>query len=620
MLNDANRNTLLHLLLFKNNLSIDKVTEEIVPKNELEDYVRELNNIYKNELRIDISEDAYGVTLKILDENKLFINLNKESIHDFNDFHCRMAYILNELINSETYQNILDFSDYMNVSRSTVNNDLRKTKQLLKKYNAEIVGVPNKGIKFVGSEFSKRLVLIYEVIDYFPSNIQVNNKFIKLIESAAEYYRLDDSMKLLLYKVTLVSIYRMRNHNPLKAAIPMYKNFEKDSKELNDFIEEVEKIYEIKLTQEEIDFISFPINTRNSVHTYAIDNTEIETMLHKIVSEMIESIRVKFMIHVDEYNFFKNVKYHLLFLINRLIFKIPVKDIFSESIRIHFPLAFEMARTSMNVLHEKYNLVGTTSDINYLAVYFALILDERRTVSNNRHIRKVAVVTNRGKGTFELIRRQLEEVIGSESEIDFLTVPDLIKEDTSKYGILFTTEDIITNVYLPIVKINGIIDHGILNKKISEIEEKKLKHTEIINNSVKFQVMHLNGNKGYRDNVRIITDYLLQKENVSKDIYSNFEKRESVNSMIYENGIAFPHFTDNITDKLNLTLGILEPETDDLKIIFLLLIPENIDENQEDVLMEIYDKIFTIISDKRLSSRLQHVNSINDLYNFFSER
>jgi len=615
VLSYANRNILLNLLLLKNNLPMEGIIGEVGSKDEVWNYVRELNNMYKNELKIDIAKNENKIMLSFYDKDKFYKNLYMRNTHDFNDFRCRIAYLFNELINKGTYLNILDLSDYMNVSRGTVNNDLRKAKSLLKKYNAEIVGVPNKGIKFNSNEFSKRLVLIYEVFDYFPSDILLNNKFMKLIESLANYYKIDSSTEYLLYKTIVVSICRIKGGNHLNFRIPMYKNFESNSEVLNNFIKKVERIFKIKFSSEEIDFISFPINIRNSSHINAMNNSQNEELLFDIVSQMLKSVEEKFMIHIDEYDFFNQVKYHLLFLINRLTFKIPVKDIFSNQIKIRFPLAFELAKMSMNVLYEQYRLVGTMVDVSYLAVYFALILDERKSNhEKNKTIKKVAVATNGGRGVFELIRRQLQEILGTNSQIDFLTVSDLVTKDTSEYGILFSTENIITDVHMPVIYINGIIDYTYLTRKINEIGNKEFSFIEDISKIVDFKVMHLDAENGYRNNVKIITNRLVEEGCVSNNIYQVFEEKDKQSSMIYENGVAFPHLTDKVIDKLSLTLGIIKPITDSLKIIFFLVIPENMNSQQEDSLMKIYDQIFTIISKKELVNNLQYVNSLEDLY------
>ena len=555
--------------------------------------------------------DCNGV-INNLDQDNNYRHLsNPTTPADFNDFRCRIAYLLDQLINTENYLNIMDLSEEMNVSRGTVNNDLKKAKMLLRKYNAEILGVTNKGIKLKCNEFSKRLILIYEVFDYFQCNVLIDNKTIDLLEALANHYKFNDHMELLFYKSTLVTIDRLKKGKPLKNSIPMYKNFEINSKELNNFIIEIENIYKIKLNYEDIDFISFPINTRNSAHTGNIENTVNQEILLKIVKQMLDSIRERFMIDVNEKAFYNKVKFHLLFLINRLIFRIPVNDIFSDQIKIKFPLAFELAKISMSVLQKQYHLMGTKIDISYLAVYFALILDERKVdYKSNNSDGNIAVVTNSGRGTFELIRKQLQEIIGLNSNIDLLTVLELKTKDVSNYGILFSTENIISDMHLPIIKIDGIIDQDSLNQKLKELKKKNLEPIANIMKLENLKVLYLDGETNYRDNVKKITDQLIDEGNVSSDIYNIFEKKDNLSSMIYENGVAFPHLIDKKINNFSLTLGIIKPTTDNLKIILFLLIPENMDNQQEDALLKIYDEIFTIISDKKLVIKLQNLEGI----------
>jgi lichenan operon transcriptional antiterminator len=129
----VNRNKLFYLLLFKNRLFMEQVVADIGSQKEVLNYVKELNDLYKKEINISIKYDTFEIILNIIDEESFYNHIDRIEIHDFNDSHCRIAYLLKELINKDDYLNIMDFSDYMNVSRSTVNNDLRKTRKLLRK-------------------------------------------------------------------------------------------------------------------------------------------------------------------------------------------------------------------------------------------------------------------------------------------------------------------------------------------------------------------------------------------------------------------------------------------------------------------------------------------------------
>lgn len=441
----------------------------------------------------------------------------------------------------------------------------------------------------------------------------VDRTFVEEVREVAVHYGLSSMNMRLLYKASLIAAERVRKGFNLTGSIPMYKNFELGSERLSTLIRLLEERSGYPFTCEETDFISFPVNTRNSAYLDASDNSENEEILRQIVHKMIEQVRRRFMIHVDEEDFFSKVRYHLLFLINRLIFRIPLQDIFSDQIKIRFPLAFELARISMGVLQAEYGLPGNYVDTSYLAVYYALILDERKKPSEVRKGRKhVAVVTNRGRGTFELIRRQLQEIIGEESQVDALSLLDLTKKDISKYHILFSTENILTDVHLPVIAIDGIIDEEALTRKIHELEERRLGYLEQRLSEMYLEIRDLPEKKSYREQVADISEGLRKRGYASDRIYDLFLQKESVSSMIYENGVAFPHLTDPKATKMSLVLGVPENRKDKIQLIFFLVIPETLVKEEEELLMEIYDEIFRIVSDKEQVRKLQQVESITE--------
>jgi len=607
------KNELFIALLLNERLPMQDLLLKIGGRQVVVDTITDLNRKYRGIMEITVSEDPEEVLLTVEKADLFYAKLLEEKDQDFNDVKFRMAFLLHELLRSDAYLNINDLAETMNVSRGTVNNDVKKLKQTLEKYSCRIIGVPNKGIHFEGEEFHKRLVLLYEVFDFMPLSKTVDRTLLEVVHDVAIHYGLRGMNLRLLYKASLIAAERVENGFHLTGNIPMYKNFELGSEKLNTLIRFLEERAGVAFSREENDFISFPVNTRNSAYLDASDNSENEEILRQIVHKMIEQVRRRFMIHVDEEDFFGKVRYHLLFLINRLIFRIPLQDIFSDQIKIRFPLAFELARISMGVLQADYGLPGNYVDTSYLAVYYALILDERKKPSEVRKGTKhVAVVTSRGRGTFELIKRQLQEIIGEETQVDALSLLDLTKKDISRYHILFSTENILSDVHLPVIAIDGIIDEGALTRKIHELEERRLGYLEQRLSEMYLEIRNLAEKKSYREQVEDISAGLTKKGYASESIYELFLQKESVSSMIYENGVAFPHLTDPKATKMSLVLGVPENRKDKIQLIFFLVIPENLVKEEEELLMEIYDEIFRIVSDKDQVKKLQQVQSITE--------
>ncbi|WP_291636386.1 hypothetical protein [Clostridium sp.] len=112
-------------------------------------------------------------------------------------------------------------------------------------------------------------------------------------------------------------------------------------------------------------------------------------------------------------------------------------------------------------------------------------------------------------------------------------------------------------MHLTIIRIDGIIDQDSLTQKLKELKKKNLEPIANIMKLENLKVLYLDGKNSYRENVRKITNQLVDKDNVSKGIYSIFEKKDNLSSMIYENGVAFPHLIDKKINNFSLTLGIM---------------------------------------------------------------
>lgn len=94
-----------------------------------------LNKKYEGIMRITTQGELEDVLLTVENEDLFYAKLKEEKDLDFNDVKFRMAYLLHELLKEDAYLNINDLAENMNVSRGTVNNDVKKLKQTLEEYN-----------------------------------------------------------------------------------------------------------------------------------------------------------------------------------------------------------------------------------------------------------------------------------------------------------------------------------------------------------------------------------------------------------------------------------------------------------------------------------------------------
>ncbi|MCI3028782.1 helix-turn-helix domain-containing protein [Desemzia sp. C1] len=603
--------SLLNLLLNEKELPKQDVLKRFrINSAQLEKSLKEIATIYSGVLEIDQTTDS--ISLKVLNEKYLYNILRMSGEQDLNDPEYRVAYILYRLIDGNDYININDLSEEMSVSRSTVNNDIKRAKILLEPYNAQIVGVPNRGISISCSEFNLRLILIHFLYDRLGSTYIVNKEVQAAVKQLGKSYKLDHATRHLLYKTIIITIERVRQEIHLQEDIPMYKNYTENATSFLNLIESLEINYQLMFSKIDIEFLSFPINTLNSSRVIGSENNYNESKVKEIVHQMLGTVKQNLMIKIDEEIFFDKVKNHLLFLINRLTFHLPNNEIASNQVKTRFPLAYELARLSLNDLEEHYHLKATNTDISYLAIYYALVLSEnnQKNIDDNL-VKQIAVVTNRGQGAIEFIKKQIRETVGADVIIEHFTTEDISFDALRNFNIIFTTEAFSTAADIPIIEIEPFVNSHDLDKKLRDIEPYMFIDKEKMEKEVEFYVYDLDESINYIENTKKMIRKIYRSTQEAEEINNTFLKKNEISPMLYENGVAFPHIVDTRTQKITLAMGKASTMNKTLNLVFFLVVPEQLNDWQENILTKIYEKIFTVISNKKKISNFQQVTSIN---------
>ena len=127
---------------------------------------------------------------------------------------------------------------------------------------------------------------------------------------------------------------------------------------------------------------------------------------------------------------------------------------------------------------------------------------------------------------------------------------------------------------------------------------------------------------GYFDYVEEIMNYLSKRYKLSDDILDRFIEKEERHTMIYENRVAFPHLTDPNVDKLIFVLGKIKSGNryDGFSLMLFLITPEKITEQQEKILMQVYDFVFKVINDTVLIDKLQQISDVQGFIEMLEKR
>lgn len=511
---------------------------------------------------------------------------------DFNSGSKRIAFILKELIQSQDYIITDDLSEKLGVSRGTISKDLRQVKDLIRDFNVELIGTPNKGIKIEGSEFSLRMLLLHYVFDYFTES-KIPEAIRQKMNVIAQDVQLEKRYLGIWEKVILITMQRIKDGHFLEEAIQYYHNTQMENEAVFELQFLLETDYEMTISRYESDFMVFPLSLGNT----AVKDADLEDA-RKLFRLMMNKIHELVHIEIDQEQLFKELKYHFLFTINRLIFHIEVTDIFGLEIKNKYPLAYELAEIG---LKEVARILGTsfsTGEVSYLSVYFQLMLKNEQAKPE----KKVAVVCNTGRGTALMIKKQLENVLGPEVAIFHFSEADYQKENLASYFAVFTTIPLENHPQVPVIRLSDLFNDDWLLSEWQKVQKEKY----VAFKTIDFAFYHLEG-QSYQEGLNGMLSDLKKIGKIDEEFVETILAREAGESAIIDNGVSFPHGINSSGETITFAIG--SGVTGEVDLIFLAAIPEKMDYRMEDELITLYDTIFKIASQPLLRDKVKGIDT-----------
>ncbi|AXY24961.1 hypothetical protein CL176_02365 [Suicoccus acidiformans] len=605
---------LLNYLVSNDQVSLSNIQQNLnVSQQTVKSTINLLNNELSGIAQIIEHNGYYYIEIYKYNEFENILNGSLKQMSDYNSSSKRQAYIIRQLVEAKDYILIQDLADDLSVSRGTVNNDLRSLRQISLKYDVIVNSAPNKGLKLEGSEFGIRLLEIYHSADYFHYKV-ITDEEVQLIYRLQEKYRFRRRDAYLLLKVLDISLFRVF-HGDDMSIIENYINYSRKESYLDELITGIEYNFRISLSEEEIDFISFPLNLNaNNLkinQNDLKDNIKFMSTFEKIVSELNSTYFLDF--NFDE--LFDEIANHLIFLINRLIFKHSSDDIFHGEIEKKYPMSFQLAKHTLNILKDAYNSETTLLEADYLALYFELVSKTNEEMADRKEI---AIICNTGKGTAAMVRRQIERVIGQDIKISQFSEANYETEDLSKYFAIITTiplESISNDI--PMIYLSNIFNDKYLSSEWNKIISNRDDFTDDFE-----VVLHEVKRTQYEE---LILDMILDLESeglVDLTFRDRILAKDESRTLITDNGIALPHEINYEDNKIIINIAKLTNHISIkdkiIDLVILLAIPNQMKEN-DNALLNLYDLIFGVAQNNNLKDNIMKAKSINEMIKIFNE-
>lgn len=550
-----------------------------------------------------IVENSGIYQLKIIDSKQfeLVMNGSLKQHMDFNSSSKRTAVLIDHFMNDQDYLKIDDFSELLDVSRSTVNTDLRNLKLILQEYDISLIGTPNRGLLMQGKEEDLRMLYLYHAYDYLEYS-SLSAPLLQKIEKLSLAKKLDFRTAGLWKKVVSLTLDRIQRGKTLKDAVPYYVNYFAEDPQVEELRVTIEECYSLTLSQFDFDFLCFPLNIFNN--NMVKEQEKEYPIVRQLFQKMMAAIHNSVIITINEEELFENSQAHFMFLINRIIFRVQAYDIFNQEFRKKHAFAYELGDIGICALADFLKKPHRSTEVSYLAIYFELALK----LDTSGNFKEIAIVCNTGKGTALMLKRQLNNVLGSNIRIAHYSEEEYQNADLNRYFAIFTTIPLAeTKVPTTLIKLTDLFNDNWLLGEWKRIMVSKAASFE----NIHFKFKKLDKQKSYEENLVLMLNQLEKEDWISKGFKTYILQKSQEESAVIENGIAFPHGTNDHSNQIVVFIGSYsgKPSIEEIELVFLVAIPENLTMEAEDELLSFYDTIFTISSSTNLRSMVKDATS-----------
>lgn len=611
----------------KNYFSLEELAEDMeVSTRSIRNYIKQLNDDLKGIASI-INERGKGCRLDIVDKQAFQSLLENKGSEDdlLNSQKGRIAYIFDKLINSEETYTLDDLSSEMHIGRTTLVNEIKKAAVSLETYNLIIEGKPNRGMELKGKELDLRFYILDNIYDVLYGNYPLDADISESIERISNEYNLESTTQTRLMEFITIMLDRLLKNHPLIEIEEKHKKLlnTKDHQIALEMAEAIERQLPVEIPQSEILFIAIPIaGRRTPTNNRTLADITITNDVKRLLEQIVEQVGFKKKLIQENETFFKDLQYHLTFMLNRLIFGLRLKNPLLADVKSKYPVAYKMAEIAGQVIENRYELKVPEDELGYLAFYFGVFIGQSEV--KVKRFQKAAVVCGTGRGTAKLVAIQLDRVLNENTKIDLFSEREVTKEMLNQYDLVFSTVKLPFETNTPFILIKEIFDEKNVTKEIEKVtymQKLKIKNVDDYQSVVthlvtKEKFFLLDSEKGYHENVLDMVEHLVQIGRLDHGFKERLKEREEKGSMVFDRFIAFPHTFNHQSQSIELAIGVFPKKIiadgKEVKLVFLLGLPEQQNDHNEHLIVKIYDEIIGIANNQRLVDQLGNVSTYEE--------
>lgn len=531
------------------------------------------------------SGSGYGIVVHDEDEFSIFVDSFNEKYNNhlplplYNEE--RIRYLIHYLLVSDSYIKSDDFIDYLFVSRTTLTQDLRFVRTILKTYHLELIQKPNYGLMIKGEEQHLRLALIdYLYLDEDMAMMEGIHMRLKLDTKGCM-----DAMKYVFLKTKVHLSFKSLRDVANLIAVSHYRRESNHVVTFNELqLEELKELEEYQIsrriyfelnidtTESEICFLALYIATRR---IYAVEDDfslKDNKSLFFLCDEML-----KFLFIYTDVNFLMDRDVRMLitkelrgFLL-RINYHIEHKSLQIMEIKMMSP-TFDYAMLMADYLNKKYGYVVAENEIAQLT----LLLQQSISKYNlNYRKQRICLVFNRGHFSSYSIYNQLSTLGEYIESIGSCEFHELSGDIDQNYDLIITDMPRVKfDCTITVFQVLGNFGNEELLKIKRLLLHRKEEYELFIqgfDESLIFYDLKANSKE---EALTFLCEKIEEKHNMSNALQQAVFANESISSSERGNNVAIAHSLFPVCEKTVIAIGILKKpiiwENEIVQLVFVV--------------------------------------------------
>ena len=359
---------ILRILGTKSGLTVAVIAEQLgVSERTIRNDIRQLNEDLEGSASIEGVQGRYSLRIFNPTEYKKIYERICDTNGLFDTPRGRQNYVFGELMRADEPLLTDELAYEMNVGRTTLVSDLKKLRDELDHWNLKIVGKTSKGMILHGNELDIRSYVLESCFDAIYKDYPLDEDIRAMIRGELNKKKFEKQVGIQFERYLLLVLDRFLTGHFIGPLTDPYYNLTAKSEfvRVNELLDNIGNYLHVEFPVEEKIFAFLPIaGMRTPADLGSVKEMELDETISPLSEKIMAQIREELGVSIDPRDFAEEFSYHLMFMLNRLRFKIRQPNVMLEELRTKFPLAYEMSGIAARVIEREEGLEVNTDERN----------------------------------------------------------------------------------------------------------------------------------------------------------------------------------------------------------------------------------------------------------------